>query len=227
MTARMIKAPRIPQNSTLCWKAGATAKYEKVIAKIKTLSMLRLFSIRYPVKNSSARWSPRSAIVAPAGSMPAAMERCSISAGKKKAGFCQIQRLKPSAHATQTSVHIIASLKATSCALRWNTPRSSASINTTNALNPNHNHPEVISSPLEDRRCRNAMLCPSNYQIRGWQARLRGGWKFFRRNPGSQPFRAPTSGRGARPVAAVSRRQGRQRGACLLPALVVAVGCTN
>jgi len=45
-TSRNTRAPTTPQNSTLCWKAGGTAKAVKIIAKMNTLSTDRAFSMR-------------------------------------------------------------------------------------------------------------------------------------------------------------------------------------
>src|SRR5215831_17181568 len=46
---------------------------------------------------------------------------------------------KASASATQTVVQMAASVGRTSCASRWNTPRSRASIASTNAMKPTQN----------------------------------------------------------------------------------------
>ena len=49
---------------------------------------------------------------------------------------CQTPRLKHRARATQTNVQVSDSLSETTCALRWKTPRSSASIASTKTLKP-------------------------------------------------------------------------------------------
>ena len=115
-----------------------------------------------------ALWSPRSAIVAPAANLPSAMYSLSISWVKKKSGSFQSQSLKARAQATQTSVQIIASLNFTSCALRWNTPRSNASIRRTNALNPIHNQPESIIAPPEEYTW-GAKRFSFKSELRDWQ----------------------------------------------------------
>jgi hypothetical protein len=62
---------------------------------------------------------------------------------KNSSAFCapatyQMPALNASARATQTTVQAMDSLKATTWALRWNTPRSIASIASTKRLNPIH-----------------------------------------------------------------------------------------
>ena len=56
---------------------------------------------------------------------------------------CHKPALKASASATHTPVHARDSLTETTCVVRWNTPKSSASIARTNALNPTHN--QIVS----------------------------------------------------------------------------------
>ncbi len=56
--ARMMSAPRIPQNRTLCWWIGGTWKKRKIRRKTKRLSTLSESSMTYPVTNSSAGVRP-------------------------------------------------------------------------------------------------------------------------------------------------------------------------
>ena len=44
--ARITSAPKMPQNRTRCWYFCGTMKYAMSSAQTKTLSMLRLFSMR-------------------------------------------------------------------------------------------------------------------------------------------------------------------------------------
>ena len=44
--ARITSAPKMPQNSTRCWYIFGTRKKLMMMAQTKTLSTLRLFSMR-------------------------------------------------------------------------------------------------------------------------------------------------------------------------------------
>src|SRR5581483_7374500 len=59
-------------------------------------------------------------------------------------------RLNSMARLIHTTLQIVASLTETVCALRWNTPKSSASIASTNRLNPTH----IQIIPIGLRSCK-------------------------------------------------------------------------
>src|SRR3954470_24045778 len=50
--ARSTSAPNTPQNSTRRWYSGGTRKYVRISAQTKTLSIDRLYSMRYPENHS-------------------------------------------------------------------------------------------------------------------------------------------------------------------------------
>src|SRR6476661_5085912 len=106
--ARMTRAPRIPQNRTLCWWTGGTWKKRKISRKTKRLSTLRESSMTYPVTNSSIGVRP-----------------C-----QKKTATA-----KMAARAIQTALQSKASRNLTVWGRRWNTPKSSTSIARTKRLN--------------------------------------------------------------------------------------------
>src|SRR5678816_469152 len=109
--ARITSAPRIPQNSTRCCWCGGTPKAPKSMTITKMLSTLSAFSIRYPVVNSSPRWGPKSR---------------------------KTPRANTAASPIHTALQTVASRREMACALRWNTPRSRASIRATKARKPTH-----------------------------------------------------------------------------------------
>lgn len=57
-TPRMTSASRMPTSSTLCWYAFGTANLLMMMKKMNRLSMLRLYSVMYPAKNSPALPGP-------------------------------------------------------------------------------------------------------------------------------------------------------------------------
>src|SRR4030095_17235561 len=65
--------------------------------------------------------------------------------------------LKTNASAIHTMLQVSASLTLTSCALRWNTPRSSATIPRTKTLNATHSQIEPIVSKQFDPPTRAAV----------------------------------------------------------------------
>jgi len=76
------------------------------------------------------------------GGTPAAAASVQPSATAPRSGGIVItaeQIAKTNARDTHTATQIPASLGRTACAFRWKTPRSSASIARTNAMNPIHN----------------------------------------------------------------------------------------
>src|SRR5262245_24247895 len=113
----MINAPRMPQKRTVCCHAGGTAKYEKISGNTKMLSPLSEYSINQPVEDSNPFAWPA---------------KCHTPAPKRKARVIHVA-VQPSA-----SVNDIA------CALRWNTPKSSASIPRINKAKPTHSQTETI-----------------------------------------------------------------------------------
>ena len=58
-TKRKTIAPRIPRNSTRCWRSPGIRKYSNSTMNTNRLSTESDFSIRYAVKNSSAAVPPR------------------------------------------------------------------------------------------------------------------------------------------------------------------------
>src|SRR6266478_5890142 len=110
--ARMMRAPRIPQNSTLCWWIAGTWKKRKMRRKTNRLSTLSESSMTYPVTNSSAGVRP-----------------------------CQkkMTTAKIAARAIQATLQARASRNFTVWARRWNTPRSRTSMARTKRLNKIHN----------------------------------------------------------------------------------------
>src|SRR3984893_13400918 len=106
--ARMMSAPRIPQNNTLCWWIAGTWKKRKIKRKTKRLSTLSESSMTYPVTNSSAGVRP-----------------------------CQkkITTAKIAARAIHAPLQANASRNFTVWARRWNTPRSSPSMERTKRVN--------------------------------------------------------------------------------------------
>ena len=57
-TVRMASAPRMPQKRIRRWLDLDTEKCRKMSRKTKMLSTLRLFSMKYPVRNSSPASGP-------------------------------------------------------------------------------------------------------------------------------------------------------------------------
>ena len=106
---RKTMAPSTPQNNTRWRYAPGTAKYEKITRKTKMLSTLSAFSIRYPVRNSRPRSGPNHR------NTPA---------------------LNTSARAIQKTLQPNASRGPMTWAVRWKTPRSRASMASTNSVKP-------------------------------------------------------------------------------------------
>src|SRR5680860_235310 len=122
-------APKMPQNSTLCWYSAGTLNAEKMTAMTNTLSILRESSIRYPVIYFKTALSGAS----PVGFSTSPLENSQW-----------ITPLKLSATVIHMAVQIPASLVLITWSFLWKTPRSNARNMMISAINKIHTHITVL-----------------------------------------------------------------------------------
>ncbi len=118
-------------------------KWEKIIAHTKTLSTLRLFSIRYPLMYSTAA---------------------------ARSNIHHSTKVKASPRVTHTADSIAASLMVTTCALRWNTRMSTKSNTVMRPSNIGQPHSGTVMStkfPLELPAAINMSVCVLSLDLSG------------------------------------------------------------